>query len=225
MGRFLPLLLMVAALAAAAGCAASRPQPVLAAATPCRSKVFGYSDTKLARIVTRWLRHPGGQSLPTDAKARADVVEKEKQRAYDLALWHAAQLALAAAISQLTSAAVSIAMRSCRRPRSIAPRAGRLGPGGMIYPQWIYNTGSLITVPPASVPTGCMTIPSPSRAEHQGRAHGSGCGCRRPSSENPRQAPSTPPRRPTGSRLPFMPVPSTDGAGPGADPRSECASR
>jgi Uncharacterized protein conserved in bacteria len=75
MGRFLPLILMVAALAAEAGCAASRPQPVLAAATP--QSGFGYSDTKLApdRYEVRYATPV--LSLPADEKARAGAVEKK----------------------------------------------------------------------------------------------------------------------------------------------------
>ena len=139
MGRFLPLLLLVAALAAAAGCAASRPQPVLAAATP--QSGFGYSDTKLApdRYEVRYATP--ALSLPADAKARAGAVEKEKQRAYDLALWHAAELALAGGFSQLNIGPAHrdavVQVKKLYSP--VAP--GVYGPGGMIYPQWIYNPG------------------------------------------------------------------------------------
>ena len=73
MGRFLPLALMVVALAACAG----RPQPetksAMVAATPQSS--FGFSETKLApdRYEVRYVTP--ALSLPADSKARARAGE------------------------------------------------------------------------------------------------------------------------------------------------------
>jgi hypothetical protein len=109
----------------------------MAASTP--DSGFGYSDTKLApdRYEVRYVTP--ALSLPADAKVRARAVEKEKQRAYDLALWHAAEIALARGFTQLSLGPAhrdaDVQVKKLYTPA--AP--GVYGSGGMSYPQWIYN--------------------------------------------------------------------------------------
>jgi hypothetical protein len=109
----------------------------MVAATP--QSGFGYSETKFSptryevRYATPTLK------LPPDAENRASAVEKEKQRAFDLALWHAAEIALAGGFTQLS---IGPAHRDAevQVKKLYTPAApGVFGPGGMIYPQWIYN--------------------------------------------------------------------------------------
>ena len=109
----------------------------MVAATP--QSGFGFSETKLApdRYEVRYVTP--ALSLPADSKARASALEKEGQRAYDLALWRAAQLALAGGFSQL-SIGPSHRDQDVKLTTRYQPTApGVYGPGGMIYPQWIYN--------------------------------------------------------------------------------------
>ena len=105
MGRVFIWFVLATAIATAAGCATRTSRTAMVAATPASG--FGYSDTKLApdRYEVRYATP--AVVLPADAKARASAVEKEKQRAYDLALWHAAQLALAGGFSQISIGPVS----------------------------------------------------------------------------------------------------------------------
>src|SRR5258707_4504203 len=135
MGRFPFRILIV--MAALAGCAAHPRQTAMVAATP--QSGFGYSETKFSptryevRYATPTLK------LPPDAENRASAVEKKKQRASDLALWHAAEIALAGGFTQLS---IGPAHRDAevQVKKLYTPAApGVFGPGGMIYPQWIYN--------------------------------------------------------------------------------------
>jgi hypothetical protein len=137
MARLLTCVLLAAAIGALTGCATRTPRTAMSAATPASG--FGYSDTKLAadRYELRYATPP--LDLPADAEARTRAVEKEKQRAYDLAVWRAAQMALAGGFTYLS---IGPAHRDAdlRVKELYTPTApGVFGPGGMIYPQWIYN--------------------------------------------------------------------------------------
>ena len=137
MGRVFTWFLLAAAITAVTGCATRTSRTAMVAATPASG--VGYGDTRLApdRYEVRYATP--ALVLPADAKARVSAVEKEKQRAYDLALWHAAQLALAGGFSQISIGPVhrdaDLEVKKLYTPS--AP--GVFGPGGMIYPQWIYN--------------------------------------------------------------------------------------
>jgi len=135
MGRSSLLILIVAA--ALAGCAVHPRQTAMVAATP--QSGFGYSETKLSpdRYEVRYATP--ALKLPADSESRASAVEKEKQRAFDLALWHAAEIALAGGFTRLS---IGPAHRDAdiQVKKLYTPAApGVFGPGGMIYPQWIYN--------------------------------------------------------------------------------------
>jgi len=109
----------------------------MVAATP--QSGFGYSETKFSpdRYEVRYATP--ALKLPADSESRASAVEKEKQRAFDLALWHAAEIALAGGFTQLS---IGPAHRDAdiQVKKLYTPAApGVFGPGGMIYPQWIYN--------------------------------------------------------------------------------------
>ena len=109
----------------------------MVAATP--QSGFGYSETKLAPGRYEVSYVTPALSLPADSKARASALEKEARRAYDLALWRAAQLALAGGFTQL-SIGPSHRDEDVKVTTRYQPTApGVYGPGGMIYPQWIYN--------------------------------------------------------------------------------------
>jgi hypothetical protein len=135
MGRSSLRILIVAA--ALAGCAVHPRQTAMVAATP--QSGFGYSETKFSpdRYEVRYATP--ALKLPADSESRASAVEKEKQRAFDLALWHAAEIALAGGFTRLS---IGPAHRDAdiQVKKLYTPAApGVFGPGGMIYPQWIYN--------------------------------------------------------------------------------------
>jgi len=75
----------------AAGCATPEPKPAFVAYGTAGT--FGYSDTRLAddlyqvTYVTPFIR------TATDEAGRAAELAQQKQQAYELALWRAAQLA------------------------------------------------------------------------------------------------------------------------------------
>ena len=124
-------------MAALAGCATHPRQTAMVAATP--QSGFGYSETKLSPTRYEVRYATPALKLPADAESRASAVEKEKQRAFDLALWHAAEIALAGGFTQLS---IGPAHRDAdlQVKKLYTPAApGVFGPGGMIYPQWIYN--------------------------------------------------------------------------------------
>ena len=94
-------------------------------------------DEAGARPLRGALRH--ARSQPAGRQQGARALEKEGQRAYDLALWRAAQLALAGGFSQL-SIGPSHRDQDVKLTTRYQPTApGVYGPGGMIYPQWVYN--------------------------------------------------------------------------------------
>ena len=99
MERF-PLRILIV-MAALAGCAAHPRQTAMVAATP--QSGFGYSETKLSPTRYEVRYATPALKLPADTENRASAVEKEKQRAFDLALWHAAEIALAGASPSLAS--------------------------------------------------------------------------------------------------------------------------
>ena len=137
MSRFLPLGLLMIAIAACAAGPPPQTKSAMVAATP--QSGFGYSETKLAPDRYEVSYVTPALSLPADSKARASALEKEGRRAYDLALWRAAQLALAGGFTQL-SIGPSHRDEDVKVTTRYQPTApGVYGPGGMIYPQWIYN--------------------------------------------------------------------------------------
>jgi hypothetical protein len=109
----------------------------MAAAT--RESGYGYSATKLAgdRYELSYITPP--LSLATDPKSRAVQIEAQEQQAYDLALWRAAEMALAAGFDRLVVSDRKAQLQPITPYQPPAP--GVYGPGGMIYPQWIYNPG------------------------------------------------------------------------------------
>ena len=137
MSRFLPLGLLMIAIAACAAGPPPQTKSAMVAATP--QSGFGYSETKLASDRYEVSYVTPALSLPADGKARASALEKEARRAYDLALWRAAQLALAGGFTELTIGPThrDEDVKVTTRYQPTAP--GVYGPGGMIYPQWIYN--------------------------------------------------------------------------------------
>ena len=100
---------------------------------------FGYSETELAADRYRVRYRTPEVGVPADEKARTTALEQEKQRAYDLALWRAAQIALAKGYSQLSVLQEhrDAEVRVNRQNFPMAP--GVYGPGGMLYPGWIYD--------------------------------------------------------------------------------------
>lgn len=109
----------------------------MVAATPQRG--YGYSEAKLAADRYEVSYATPVLDLPAEGEARASVLEKEKRRAWDMALWRAAKLALAGGFSQLSlgPSRGDADVKVTTRYRPMAPNV--YGPGGMIYPQWIYN--------------------------------------------------------------------------------------
>src|SRR5260221_5950709 len=90
-GTTLRALAVVVLALLAAGCATPPPKPAFVAYGTAGT--FGYSDTKLSddlyqvTYVTPYIR------TATDEAGRAAELAQQKQQAYELALWRAAQLA------------------------------------------------------------------------------------------------------------------------------------
>jgi hypothetical protein len=137
MGRLSPIALVLLVVAGCAGRPAPATRSAMVAATP--QSGFGYSETRLAPDRYEVSYVTPALNLPAEGTARAGELEREKRRAYDLALWRAAQLALAGGFSRLSvgpgrrDADVEVTTRY----QPAVPNV--YGPGGMIYPQWIYN--------------------------------------------------------------------------------------
>ena len=134
------LLLIAFALIALAGCAGRTPlatRSAMVAATP--QSGYGYSETRLSSDRYDVSYVTPALSLPAEGEARASALAQAKRRAYDMALWRAARLALAGGYSQLSIGPsqrdADVKVTTLYRPT--APNV--YGPGGMIYPQWIYN--------------------------------------------------------------------------------------
>jgi hypothetical protein len=124
-----------------AGCAGDRsPRPAMVA--QAGSGGYGYAETRLAvdrydvRYVTPALE------LSSDRDRREREVLVQKQRAFDLALWRAAQLALANGYSYLTieqdSRDADVTTEEERSP-SVLAMPGVYGPCCSLAPFWFYN--------------------------------------------------------------------------------------
>ncbi len=77
--------------AALAGCADSEPKPALVAMADTGE--YGYAETKLSETRSEIVYESPVLDAPVSGGRRAAQLERERQRAYDFALWHAAQLA------------------------------------------------------------------------------------------------------------------------------------
>lgn len=85
---------------AVAGCAAPVPRPAMVAQAATGD--FGYSETVLPGNRYEVVYRTPRLRTAVAATAREEDLAAEKQRAYDLALWRAAQLALEQGYSSLT---------------------------------------------------------------------------------------------------------------------------
>lgn len=74
-----------------AGCADSEPKPALVAMADTGE--YGYSETKLSETRSEIVYESPVLDAPVSGDRRSAELEKERQRAYDFALWHAASLA------------------------------------------------------------------------------------------------------------------------------------
>lgn len=97
MKRVGPFIRRLAALAllsigvALAGCATPVPQPALVAKSEAGD--YGYSETKLSDTRYEMVYESPEIDISVDRSAREKELEAERQRAYDFALWHAAEMA------------------------------------------------------------------------------------------------------------------------------------
>jgi hypothetical protein len=89
--RVLGLVCLLGLGAVLAGCAASEPQPALVAKSDTGE--YGYSETKLSETRSQIVYESPVLDADVSSGRRAQELEKERQRAYDFALWHAADLA------------------------------------------------------------------------------------------------------------------------------------
>lgn len=74
-----------------AGCAAPVPQAALVAKSEAGD--YGYSETKLSETRYEMVYQSPELSISVDRSDRERELEAERQRAYDFALWHAAETA------------------------------------------------------------------------------------------------------------------------------------
>lgn len=148
-GRFVRRLIVPAVLGLAlAACAAAEPRPALVASSQTGS--YGYSETKLSDSRYEIVYESPGFSVPLDTSQREARLAEERQRAYDFALWHAADMAKAHGYAALSieqdrrDADVSVRADPAYRPwPGHYPYYGypyygyRYGPWGM-YDDWPY---------------------------------------------------------------------------------------
>jgi len=78
---------------ALAACAAAEPRPALVAKSQAGS--YGYSEIKLSESRYQIVYESPGFSVSLDGDRREARLAEERQRAYDFALWHAADTAKA----------------------------------------------------------------------------------------------------------------------------------
>jgi len=72
-------------------CATREPLPAMVAKSEAGS--YGYSDSKLADSRYEVFYESPSFSVPVAGSERQDVLERERQRAFDFTLWHAAEIA------------------------------------------------------------------------------------------------------------------------------------
>lgn len=89
-GRLAALALLAIG-ATLAGCATPVPQPALVAKSEAGD--YGYSDTKLSDTRYEMVYQSPEIDISVERSARERELEAERQRAYDFALWHAAETA------------------------------------------------------------------------------------------------------------------------------------
>lgn len=121
-------------------CATRLPQPAMVAQN--HPGGFGYSETKLAADQFEVRYVTPDVPLPVDEDRRFAALTDQKQRAYDFALWRAAQIALAGGYGALKVEQerrdANVTVR--RETVPVVPGAyGSYGPGGMLYPGWAYD--------------------------------------------------------------------------------------
>ncbi len=123
-------------------CATRPPQPAMV--PQVQPSGFGYSETKLGvdRFEVRYVTPD--MALPVDEDRRAGALSEQKQRAYDLALWRASQIALSAGFTYLKVEQehrdADVTVKRTYVPVVAGPY-GFYGPGGMLYPGWGYGPG------------------------------------------------------------------------------------
>jgi hypothetical protein len=79
-----------------AGCVAAAPPPPLMSPYPAAGHGYGYSEERIGPDLLRVVYHGPPRPLDPAAPARATQLDRAASEAADLALWRAAQLALAA---------------------------------------------------------------------------------------------------------------------------------
>lgn len=128
------------ALLALAACA-TPPLPQPAMVPQVQPDGFGYSETRLApdRFEVRYVTPE--VALPVDEDRRAAALADQKQRAYDLALWRAAQLALGAGYTAVRVEQEHRDADVTVKSETVPVATGAYspyGPGGALYPGWAY---------------------------------------------------------------------------------------
>lgn len=73
------------------GCAAPEPRPALVARSA--GETYGYTDIKLSETRYDIVYESPRLDVPLNRESREARLEDERQRAYDFALWHAAEMA------------------------------------------------------------------------------------------------------------------------------------
>ncbi len=128
-----------AALLLLGACVAREPGASLQSRTAAQEP--GCAETRIAPDHYRVSCRIAAVPLPQEAAVRAEALEEQGRRAYELALRRAAETALAGGYSRLVPEPAGPEPKPAARQDYIPQAAGVYGPGGMIYPQWIYNPG------------------------------------------------------------------------------------
>ncbi len=120
-----------------------------------QSNGFGYSETNIAaqRFDVRYVTPE--VSLPVNEARRLSALADQKQRAYDLALWRAAQIALERGYGAMTVEQDHRDADVTVRRQSVPVAAGAYGPygpGGGLYPGWPYDSPYYYTRPGFATP-------------------------------------------------------------------------
>src|SRR5690606_37592831 len=102
-----------------AGCATSEPRPALVAYSDTGS--YGYTEERVAERHYEIVYRSPEMTVPLEQSRREERLEAERQRAYDFALWHAAELAEAQGFAALTVEQdrrdADVSVRTDRSPR------------------------------------------------------------------------------------------------------------